>query len=73
MVSVVDQRLIVSIPSALHSQKPSLSGQCFNHFSECHTARYIEHSDVVCFTLPPEGNAATSVIVIWLYCFIDEH
>lgn len=64
-----DQRLIVSIPSALHSQKPSLSGQYFQHVSVCHTARYVEYS----FTMPPEGNAATSVIVISPYSFNDKH
>lgn len=68
-----DQRLIVSIPSALHSQKPSLSGQYFQHVSVCHTARYIEYSAVMCFTMPPEGNAATSVIVISPSSFNDKH
>lgn len=50
---VEDQRLIVSIPSALHSQKPSLSGQC--------------RAAGLLFSLPPEGNVATSMIVISLY------
>lgn len=48
-----DQRLIVSIPSALHSQKPSLSGQC--------------RAAGLLFSLPPEGNAAASMIVISPY------
>lgn len=45
--------MIVSVPSALHSQKPSLSGQISQHF-------------------PPEGNVATSLIVIHIHLKRDE-
>lgn len=73
-VPVEDQRLIVSVPSALHSQKPLLSGKYFqNIFLRAKLLGISKkYSTVVCFAMPPEGNAATSVIVILLYSFSDK-
>lgn len=67
-VPLEDRRLIVSIPSALHSQKPSLSGQYFKTMF----SHFAEYSNAVRFTSPAGGSAATPVIVTWLYCSTDE-
>lgn len=47
-VPVEDQRLVVSVPSALHSQKPPLSGKYPQQFTECQS---VLTSTAVCVLL----------------------